>query len=167
MSEDRVKIVYHPDFLSSTSPVLPLEYLDFVRGCHLGIFPSCYEPWGYAPAECTLCGIPSITTNLTGFASYISAHIPDPEENGLYIIDRANKNRRECTEELVDCLYRFCMQDRRQRVEQRNKTERLSNILSWDSMYKHYVDARNKALKAQYGFELPVPSFLPKDDEEI
>ncbi len=29
---------------------------DFVRGCHMGVFPSYYEPWGYTPAECTIMG---------------------------------------------------------------------------------------------------------------
>ncbi|GAA6078313.1 glycogen [starch] synthase, liver, partial [Tachysurus ichikawai] len=46
---DRVKIVFHPEFLSSTSPLLPMDYEEFVRGCHLGVFPSYYEPWGYTP----------------------------------------------------------------------------------------------------------------------
>ncbi len=36
---DRVKIVYHPEFISATSPILPMEYEEFVRACHLGVFP--------------------------------------------------------------------------------------------------------------------------------
>ncbi|HMQ01407.1 MAG TPA: glycogen/starch synthase, partial [Cyclobacteriaceae bacterium] len=44
---DRVKIVYHPDFITPTNPLFGIEYGQFVRGCHLGIFPSYYEPWGY------------------------------------------------------------------------------------------------------------------------
>jgi glycogen(starch) synthase len=63
---DRVKMVFHPEFLSSTSPLFPMDYEEFVRGCHLGVFPSYYEPWGYTPAECTVMGIPSVTTNLSG-----------------------------------------------------------------------------------------------------
>lgn len=63
---DKVKIVFHPEFLSSTNPLFGLDYEEFVRGCHLGVFPSYYEPWGYTPAECTVMGIPSITTNLSG-----------------------------------------------------------------------------------------------------
>lgn len=51
---DRVKVVFHPDFLNSNNPVLGLDYEEFVRGCHLGVFPSYYEPWGYTPAECTV-----------------------------------------------------------------------------------------------------------------
>ncbi|GAA6079030.1 glycogen [starch] synthase, muscle isoform X1, partial [Tachysurus ichikawai] len=48
-SQDRVKVIFHPEFLSSTSPLLPMDYEEFVRGCHLGVFPSYYEPWGYTP----------------------------------------------------------------------------------------------------------------------
>lgn len=60
------QIVFHPEFLSSTNPLFGLDYEEFVRGCHLGVFPSYYEPWGYTPAECTVMGIPSVTTNLSG-----------------------------------------------------------------------------------------------------
>ena len=72
---DRVKVVFHPELLSSTSPLLSMDYDQFVRGCHLGVFPSYYEPWGYTPAECTVMGIPSITTNLSGFGSFIEKHV--------------------------------------------------------------------------------------------
>jgi len=53
-STDRVKIIFHPDFLNANNPILGLDYEEFVRGCHLGVFPSYYEPWGYTPAECTV-----------------------------------------------------------------------------------------------------------------
>ena len=54
---DRVKIVFHPDFLNSNNPILGLDYEEFVRGCHMGVFPSYYEPWGYTPAECTVVSL--------------------------------------------------------------------------------------------------------------
>ena len=62
--------MFHPEFLSSTNPLFGLDYEDFVRGCHLGVFPSYYEPWGYTPAECTVMGIPSVTTNLSGIIKF-------------------------------------------------------------------------------------------------
>ena len=42
---DRVKVIFHPEFLASTNPLFGLDYQDFVRGCHMGVFPSDYEPW--------------------------------------------------------------------------------------------------------------------------
>ena len=36
----KVKVVYHPDFIASTNPLFGMDYTQFVRGCHLGVFPS-------------------------------------------------------------------------------------------------------------------------------
>ena len=64
------------------------DYEEFVRGCHMGVFPSYYEPWGYTPAECTVLGVPSISTNLTGFSNFICHKVNDPESYGIYVVDR-------------------------------------------------------------------------------
>ncbi len=45
---DRVKLIFHPEFLSANSPLLGMDYEEFIRGTHLGVFPSYYEPW-YEP----------------------------------------------------------------------------------------------------------------------
>lgn len=34
-----------------------MDYEEFVRGCHLGVFPSYYEPWGYTPGRTLTRGI--------------------------------------------------------------------------------------------------------------
>lgn len=47
-----LQVVFHPEFLSSTNPLLGMDYEEFVRGCHLGVFSSYYEPWGYTPGTC-------------------------------------------------------------------------------------------------------------------
>jgi hypothetical protein len=44
-------MIFHPEFLNSTNPLLGMDYEEFVRGCHLGVFPSYYEPWGYTPGR--------------------------------------------------------------------------------------------------------------------
>ncbi|XP_072128515.1 glycogen [starch] synthase, muscle-like isoform X2 [Mobula birostris] len=130
-ANDRVKVIFHPEFLSSTSPLLPLDYEEFVRGCHLGVFPSYYEPWGYTPAECTVMGIPSITTNLSGFGCFMQQHIADPAAYGIYILDRRFRSLDDSCNQLTSFMYSFCQQSRRQRIIQRNRTERLSDLLDW------------------------------------
>lgn len=143
---DRVKIVFHPEFLSSNNPVLGMEYEEFVRGCHLGVFPSYYEPWGYTPAECTLMGIPSVTTNLSGFGSFIEDSVECPPDYGIYIVDRRMKSVDESCNQLADFMFQFCQKSRRQRINQRNRTERLSDILDWRRMGIEYQKARFCAL---------------------
>jgi len=158
--EDKVKIIYHPEYLNATNPVFPLDYHQFVRGTHLGVFPSYYEPWGYTPAECTIMGVPSITSNLTGFANYMSRRVSDPEANGIYIVDRRGKGFQDCKNSMANMMWRFCQLSRRERINLRNKIERLSSILSWDVLGKHYVKARNAALQKSFGVTTEMPEFF-------
>jgi len=166
-SDQRVKVIYHAEFLNSTSPIFPLDYHQFVRGCHLGVFPSYYEPWGYTPAECTIMGVPSVSSNLTGFANFISRRVADPDASGLFIVDRRFKSYDESKQQMATIMYRFTQLSRRQRIQLRNKTERLSAILSWTSLGKYYVKARNEALKRVFGPSAPtaMPDFYQQEED--
>lgn len=145
-TNDRVKIIFHPEFLSSTNPLFGLDYEEFVRGCHLGVFPSYYEPWGYTPAECTVMGIPSITTNLSGFGCFMQEHIADPMSYGIYIVDRRFISLDDSINQLASFMHDFSKLTRRQRIIQRNRTERLSDMLDWRNLGVYYRQARTKAL---------------------
>ncbi|CCF59982.1 hypothetical protein KAFR_0I02020 [Kazachstania africana CBS 2517] len=151
-SYDPVKVIFHPEFLNANNPILGLDYDEFVRGCHLGVFPSYYEPWGYTPAECTVMGVPSITTNLSGFGAYMEDLIEtnQAKDYGIYIVDRRFKNPNESVEQLVDYMEEFVKKTRRQRINQRNRTERLSDLLDWKRMGLEYVKARQLALRRGY-----------------
>lgn len=144
---DRVKVIFHPEFLSSVSPLIGLDYEDFVRGCHLGVFPSYYEPWGYTPAECTVMGIPSVTSNLSGFGCFIEKQVPDHDTYGIYIVDRKNKAPHDSMQQLAEQLYNYTTLNRRQRVIIRNRAERLSELLDWKTLGGLYREARRIALK--------------------
>lgn len=144
--EDRVKAIFHPEFLSSTNPLFSMDYEEFVRGCHIGVFPSYYEPWGYTPAECTVMGIPSITTNLSGFGCFIAEHVADPMSYGTYIVDRRFKSPEESVQQLAQYLFDFTCLSRRQRIIQRNRTERLSDLLDWKNLGVYYRISRQMAL---------------------
>uniref|UniRef100_A0A669D355 Glycogen [starch] synthase n=1 Tax=Oreochromis niloticus TaxID=8128 RepID=A0A669D355_ORENI len=151
-SADRVKIIFHPEFLSSTSPLLPMDYEEFVRGCHLGVFPSYYEPWGYTPAECTVMGIPSISTNLSGFGCFMEEHIADPTAYGIYILDRRCRGVDESCNQLTSFLFQFCKQSRRQRIIQRNRTERLSDLLDWRYLGRVMLQTPRPSLSLLFSF---------------
>ena len=157
-SSDRVKVIFHPEFLNSNNPILGLDYDEFVRGTHLGVFPSYYEPWGYTPAECTVMGIPSITTNLSGFGAYMEDLIEtnQAKDYGIYIVDRRFKNPDESVEQLVDYMEEFTKKNTRQRINQRNRTERLSDLLDWKRMGLEYVKARQLALRRGYPQEFKI-----------
>ncbi|XP_048124416.1 glycogen [starch] synthase, liver isoform X2 [Alosa alosa] len=164
---DRVKIVFHPEFLSSTSPLLPMDYEEFVRGCHLGVFPSYYEPWGYTPAECTVMGIPSVTTNLSGFGCFMEEHISDPAAYGIYIVDRRFRSADESCNQLTQFMFGFCQQSRRQRIIQRNRTERLSDLLDWRYLGRFYMRARKLALSRAFPDKYEMDTLAPLQAESF
>jgi len=65
-----VKVIYVPEFLQKTS-IFGLDYQEFVRGAHLGVFASAYEPFGYTSPECMCVGCASIVSNLCGFGNLV------------------------------------------------------------------------------------------------
>jgi glycogen(starch) synthase len=149
-AEDPVKIVFHPDFVTATSPLISLDYEQFVRGCHMGIFPSYYEPWGYTPMECIALGLPAVTTDLSGFGAYVLRHVPGQHKRGIpgiAVLDRRHSSFDQTTDALVDHLLRFVQLQRRERIELRNRVERLGELFDWSNLVRHYDEAHNLALE--------------------
>ena len=147
LEEDRVKVVYHPQFVDSTNPLLGMEYEDLIRGCHLGVFPSAYEPWGYTPLEFLAMGVPAVTSNLAGFGTYAMNLKKNIEKHGLYVVDRYQRPYDGAVEQLADQLYAFTNLSRRERVAQRNRAESLAQSFDWKQLIEHYVKAQELALR--------------------
>lgn len=145
--DDKVKIVYHPDFINASNPLFGLDYNQFVRGCHLGVFPSYYEPWGYTPLECMASGLPSITSDLSGFGDYILRNIPEHDDYGLHVIERGKRTFDWSANQLAGVMHQFISQSRRERIMQRNNVENNSGIFDWENLIRHYSHAYELALK--------------------
>ncbi|KAJ1555640.1 glycogen synthase isoform 1 [Cladochytrium tenue] len=117
---DRVKVIFHPEFLSKNNPIFGMDYEEFVRGCHLG------------------------------FGCFMEEMISVTSDYGIYIVDRRMKSVEESCEQLTDCMFDFCQKSRRQRIIQRNRTERLSVLLDWKRLGLEYVKARWVAVRRKF-----------------
>lgn len=143
---DKVKVVYHPDFISTSNPLFKMDYTQFVRGCHLGIFPSMYEPWGYTPLECLASGLPSITSNLAGFGDYVSRNVLDHEKVGMYIIDRKTRDFNRAADAMASIMMQVVELSRRERIALRYRCEEASLHFDWSNLGKYYNQAYNTAI---------------------
>lgn len=143
--DDPVKIVYHPDFISTTNPLFSLDYDQFVRGCHLGLFPSYYEPWGYTPVECLARGIPAVASDLSGFGNYIMHHTPDCEKKGLFVVKRKNTADTNAADELARYLFKFAQLELRDRITLRFRAQELAEQFDWKKLGHHYNTAHTSA----------------------
>lgn len=145
--ENPVKIIYHPDFIDSTNPLFKLDYYQFVRGCHLGVFPSYYEPWGYTPVECLVRGIPTVTSDLAGFGDFAQGKIRNMTEDGIYLVNRRHQDFDEAAEQLTDYMFDFVQKNRRERIALRNKVESNAKQFSWDTLGRYYIEAYRMAVE--------------------
>jgi glycogen(starch) synthase len=139
--EDPVKVVYHPEFIAPTNPLFGIEYSQFVRGCHLGIFPSYYEPWGYTPLECIASGVPAVTSDLCGFGDFVLRNLPNHEAAGIHVVRRGQQSDELASDQLADHLYSTVTSSRRERISQRHEVERIAENFSWRHLIRHYLEA--------------------------
>jgi glycogen(starch) synthase len=123
-----------------------MDYEHFVRGCHLGVFPSSYEPWGYTPLECVAMGVPAVTSDLAGFGRFVADAYPDHDEWGLAVLPRRGRSFDQAATDLTRRILRFCQLDRRGRIAIRNEVEQHSWAFDWSRLAGAYHEAHDRAL---------------------
>lgn len=98
---------------------------------------SCF---GSSPDGCSCLGwaecLGSLGWALVGKWGQADTWFPRPgcdtaPPTGIYILDRRFRSLDDSCTQLTSFLYSFCQQSRRQRIIQRNRTERLSDLLDW------------------------------------
>jgi len=139
--EDKMKVIYYPIYLRSGDGFLNLSYEDAISGCHLGVFPSLYEPWGYTPLETALSGIMTITSDTTGFSDYLKTITEfNSEYPGIYFIRRKNRRDIEVVEELSEIMLKIARLSRSARIQNKLEARRIASLCSWDNLIKYYLD---------------------------
>ncbi len=145
--DDPVKLVFHPQFIKMTSPILGMEYDDFVRGSNLGVFPSYYEPWGYTPMEAIVRGIPAITSDLSGFGMYLKDRFPDHDSNGMYVTRRRDVSFADSVYQVAGWMHSMTKMSLRDRIRLRGRVESYAEYFDWSQMARNYHAARRAALE--------------------
>jgi glycogen(starch) synthase len=134
-ADSPVKVLYHPQFLSQTSPSLKLNYFDFIKACDLGIFPSRYEPWGYTPVECFCVGTPSVTTSSTGVGDFLLESTNGSPMEGLYVLKTVG------LEDDAKLLSRILKNHIQKRQTSEVEFSTHPNLFDWTFHLKNYLKA--------------------------
>ncbi len=143
--DDNVKVIFYPVYLSGIDGMLDMPYYDAMLGCHLGLFPSYYEPWGYTPMECAALGIPSLTTDFGGFGRFVLSR--GKGEKGIYVLKRTNRTEEEVVEEFSNLLYNFAKMERQVRFSEKLMAKEIASYADWNDLVYNYVNAHNLALE--------------------
>ena len=119
-------------------------YNDVVSGCHLGIFASHYEPWGYTPLESVALGVPAITTTFAGFGQFMKDKVVG-NHPGLFIINK-EQDRNNVVNDLYKAIETFAHYKKHERVASKMNAHALSTYADWRQLVRNYIAAHNKAL---------------------
>merc|ERR1712233_181 len=65
---------------------------------------------------------------------------------GIYVVDRRHVGVEQSCQQLAQFMFDYTKLNRRQRIIQRNRTERLSDLLDWKNLGVYYRQARVLAL---------------------
>jgi glycogen(starch) synthase len=143
--EDLIKVIIEPVYLDGNDGFIDLTYYDAIIGCHLGLFPSYYEPWGYTPLESVALGVPALTTDLSGFGLFIKNH--DAHKEGVYLLERLNKSENIVIDDFTNIMYKFTKFTQQQRVDCKLNAKQFSALADWKIFAEAYVNAHNIALQ--------------------
>lgn len=143
--EDRVKVIVEPVYLDGTDGFMDLGLYDVMVGCHLGLFPSYYEPWGYTPLESAALGVPALTSDMSGFGRYMKKI--NPENRGIIVLERFNKPEQEVIVNCSDYMMNLLNMSHSDRINCKLKAKSLSANADWQLLIENYVNAHNMALE--------------------
>jgi len=146
--EQRVKVIFYPIYLTGSDGLLDTNYYESMLGSHLGVFPSFYEPWGYTPLEGAALGVPSVTTDLSGFGKYILGNkLNAGKYPGVFVLPRLGKNDDEVTEAMTNMMYKFQGLSPHDRIENKISARNIAELADWKTFAGNYITAHNLALK--------------------
>jgi glycogen(starch) synthase len=139
---DKVKVIYYPTYLSQTDGLIGLDYYQAAIGCHLGAFPSYYEPWGYTPLETMALALPTITSDLSGFGQYLEKNVlGGKEEKSVKVVKRMNTDYDTAKKELTDYMFEIYSMNKRERVDAKISAKKISYLFDWTKLIEEYEKA--------------------------
>ena len=143
--DSRVSVIYVPVYLDGKDGVLNIEYYDALKGCDLTVYASYYEPWGYTPLESLAFSIPTIITDLGGFARWIvSSGNMNP---AVTIIERFKKDDKIVVDQLCKSIISFLNLSSNELERLKNIAHLISIKADWHDFYKNYLKAFDIAEK--------------------
>ncbi|MBS3151845.1 glycogen/starch synthase [Candidatus Woesearchaeota archaeon] len=145
---NKVKIIFYPVYLNGIDGLLDLPYYDAISGCHMGLFPSYYEPWGYTPLESSAWGVPSLTTDLGGFGRFLMSK--NKTESGVFVLKRFKRNEDEIIDDFTRIMHNFTKLNRKGRVEEKIIAKEISNLADWKILIENYIKAHELAITKVY-----------------
>ena len=144
-----ITLIYVPCYLNGNDGIFNLSYYDTVVGVDATVFPSYYEPWGYTTLESVAFGVPTVTTSLSGFGSWICAERGNGfAASGVDVVERNDHNYPQVVDAIADDIRELASMDDAAREDIRKAAVATSDAALWQYFMTYYEDSYRIALDA-------------------
>ncbi|HTM44224.1 MAG TPA: alpha-glucan family phosphorylase [Polyangiaceae bacterium] len=145
-----VHMVFIPTYLNGQDPAIRDNYESLLAGADLGVWPSLYEPWGYAPLEACALGVPSVTSDTGGFARF-AASFGSWEQTGVRALSRQSHSMKTAAAELSEIVLGMIKMKPEERARLRQAALHTAERAHWSHLFEQHLHAQDDA--ARRGFE--------------
>jgi alpha-glucan phosphorylase-like protein len=141
---DPVHVVFVPRYLDGRDAEVSFTYWELLAGADLSLFPSWYEPWGYTPMESVALGVPTVSSDMAGFAHW-ARDFGKPLETGVFILHRHHRPDSQAILDLANLITEFAYKGPESLKPLKPAMARLAEQGNWDHAIAHYERAHEIA----------------------
>lgn len=143
-----VETVYVPCYLDGRDGILDIPYYDFLPALDLTVFASYYEPWGYTPLESIAFGVPTITTDKSGFGQWVlSLGVNSILGCGVKVVERTDSNYESAAQSIAKEIKQYAESPAKDEKAGREAATATSRKADWQFFIKEYDKAFDVAQK--------------------
>ena len=146
---DKVKVMFVPAYLNGSDGIFNLTYSEFLAAFDFSVFPSYYEPWGYTPLESVALGIPTLTSDVSGFGKFVQQECKGNE--AITVVPRKQGDSNKVIDEIVSALRRFLALTDKGMAEISEAALQVADKLLWKDLIISYQKAWDVALEKAGG----------------
>ena len=148
-ANDKVKVMFVPAYLNGSDGIFNLTYSEFLSAFDFSVFPSYYEPWGYTPLESVALGIPTLTSDVSGFGKFVQQECVGNE--AVTVVPRQVGDNDKVVDEIVSALRRFLLLTEKGADQITESALQVANKLLWKDLIVSYQKAWDVALEKSGG----------------
>ena len=112
------------------------------------VYPSYYVPWGYTPLESIAFGVPTITTDLSGFGMWcLEENAGTDILSGVKVVHRNDNNYWEVVNNISSLLFDYASYNDSDILLMRSNAKALAHKAQWKNFINNYLDAYQCALE--------------------
>ena len=148
-ANDKVKVMFVPAYLNGSDGIFNLTYSEFLAAFDFSVFPSYYEPWGYTPLESVALGIPTLTSDVSGFGKFVQQECKGNE--AVTVVPRKQGDPNKVIDEIVSALRHFLSLTEKGADQITESALQVANKLLWKDLIVSYQKAWDVALEKSGG----------------